>query len=174
MYGHPFDITAELKRLRDLADDLCLGPSTRAIVDAAEARGIPIHRLSSGSLVQFGWGARQRRILTAETDRTRAIAESIAHDKELTRRLLRTIGAPVPEGRPVENPDDAWEAAEDIGPPVVVEPRDSNHGRGVFTGLTTREQVVSAFAHADGIGSGVLVERFAPAPSIVYWWSTAA
>ena len=41
VYGHPFDITAELKRLRDLADDVLLGPSTRAIVDAAEARGIP-------------------------------------------------------------------------------------------------------------------------------------
>ena len=68
----------------------------------------------------------------------------------------------MPEGRPVADADDAWEAAEDIGLPVVVKPRDSNHGRGVFTGLTTREQVVSAFAHADGIGSGVLVERFAP------------
>jgi cyanophycin synthetase len=162
VYGTPFDIKEELDRLRDMADDLCLGPSTRAIVDAAEARDIPTHRLNTGSLVQLGWGARQRRILTAETDRTCAIAESIAHDKELTRRLLRTIGAPVPEGRPATDADDAWEAAEEIGTPVVVKPRDSNHGRGVFTGLTTREQVTSAFAYADGIGSGVLVERFAP------------
>jgi len=162
VYDRPFDVTAEIKRLRDMADDVLLGPSTRAIVAAAEARDIPIHRLTTGSLVQLGWGARQRRILTAETDRTSAIAESIAQDKELTRRLLRTIGAPVPEGRPVSDAEDAWQAAQELGLPVVVKPRDSNHGRGVFTGLATREQVAAAFAHADGVGSGVLVERFAP------------
>ncbi len=162
VYDHPFDIKAELQRLRDMADDVCLGPSTRAIVSAAEARGIPIHRLTTGSLVQLGWGARQRRIFTAETDRTCAIAESIAQDKELTRRLLRTIGAPVPEGRPVDDANDAWEAAQELGPPVVVKPRDGNHGRGVFTGLITQEQVASAYAHAERIGNGVLVERFAP------------
>ena len=132
----------------------------------------PFIGLPAGSLVQLGWGARQRRILTAETDRTSAIAESIAHDKELTRQLLRTIGVPVPEGRPVSDTDDAWEAAQEIGLPVVVKPRDSNHGRGVFTGLTTREQVAAAFAYADGIGSGVLVERFAPGWSIACWSST--
>ena len=162
VYDHPFDVTAEVKRLREMADDLLLGPSTRAIVDAAEARRIPVHRLTSGSLVQLGWGARQRRIFTAETDRTSAIAESIAQDKELTRRLLRTVGVPVPDGRPVVDAEDAWEAAQELGPPVVVKPRGGNHGRGVFTGLATREEIVAAFAHADRQGSGVLVERFAP------------
>ncbi|HEY1603061.1 MAG TPA: cyanophycin synthetase [Pirellulales bacterium] len=162
VYDRPFDIKSEIARLREMADDVLLGPSTRAIVAAAETRNIPIHRLTTGSLVQLGWGARQRRILTAETDRTSAIAESIAHDKELTRQLLRTIGVPVPEGRPVSDAADAWEAAQEIGLPVVVKPRDSNHGRGVFTGLTSREQVAAAFAYADGVGSGVLVERFAP------------
>jgi cyanophycin synthetase len=162
VYDHPFDVKAEVKRLREMADDLLLGPSTRAIVDAAEARRIPVHRLTSGSLVQLGWGARQRRIFTAETDRTSAIAESIAQDKELTRRLLRTVGVPVPDGRAVADAEDAWEAAQEIGPPVVVKPRDGNHGRGVFTGLTAREEVLAAYAHADRQGSGVLVERFAP------------
>jgi len=162
IYGHPFDVKEEVQRLRDMADDVCLGPSTRAIVNAAEKRRIPVHRLNTGSLVQLGWGARQHRILTAETDGTSAIAETIAQDKELTRQMLRTIGVPVPEGRAVADAEDAWAAAEEIGLPVVVKPRDSNHGRGVFTGLTTRDQVVAAFAHADGVGSGVLVERFAP------------
>jgi cyanophycin synthetase len=38
---------------------------------------------------------------------------------------------PVPEGRIVTARDDAWEAAEDIGLPVVVKPSDGNHARGV-------------------------------------------
>ena len=45
----------------------------------------------------------QRRIWTAETDRTSAIAESIARDKDLTKRLLASCGVPVPEGRLVES-----------------------------------------------------------------------
>ena len=91
--------------------------------------------------MQLGYGARQRRIQAAETDRTGAIAEAIAQDKELTRTLLRAVGVPVPEGRPVADADDAWAAACDIGVPVVVKPRDGNQGRGVATNLTTREQV---------------------------------
>jgi cyanophycin synthetase len=34
------------------------GPSTGCIVHAAVARGIPFRRLTSGSLVQLGWGAK--------------------------------------------------------------------------------------------------------------------
>src|SRR5690606_4793920 len=97
----PFDVGAEVETLWRLNEDVRLGPSTRAIVEAARARGIPTRRLNSGSLVQLGWGIRQRRISTAETDRTGAIAESIAQDKELTRDLLRQVGVPVAQGRPV-------------------------------------------------------------------------
>ena len=74
---------------------------TGSIVDAAVARGIPYRRLTEGSLVQFGWGAKQRRIQAAEIDTTSAIAESIAQDKELTKTLLQAAGVPVPIGRPV-------------------------------------------------------------------------
>ena len=63
-----------------------------------------MRRLNDESLVLLGWGARQRRISTAETDRTGAIAEAIAQDKELTRGLLRQVGVPVPAGRPVSAP----------------------------------------------------------------------
>jgi len=156
----PFDVDATVTRLRRLVDRHCLGPSTACIVDAADDRDIPYIRLFEGNLVQFGYGARQRRIWTAETDRTSAIAEGISRDKDLTKELLSTCGVPVPEGRLVDSEDDAWSAAEDIGLPVVVKPYDGNHGRGVFTNLTTREDVVSAYRVAVDEGSGVIVERF--------------
>lgn len=162
IYDRPFDVEAEVKKLRTLADRVCLGPSTAAIVAAAEARGIPARRLNSGSLVQLGYGVRQRRIWTAETDRTSAIAESIAQDKDLTKTLLRAGGVPVPEGRIVTDAADAWEAAQEIGLPVVVKPRDANHARGVFMNLVSREQVEAAFPSAAIEGNGVMVEGFAP------------
>jgi cyanophycin synthetase len=158
----PFDVAAEVERLCNVAYFACLGPSTRAIVEAALARGIPARRLNAESLVMLGHGARQRRILTAETDRTGAIAERIAQDKELTRSLLGVVGVPVPEGRPVDSAEDAWAAAQEIGGAVVVKPRDANHARGVATGLTTRAQVVGAYEAALKEGTGVLVERYAP------------
>ncbi len=161
--GGTFDVAAEVIRLQDVVDRNALGPSTKAIVDAAKERGIPWRRLQEGrSLIQLGQGVKQRRIWTAETDRTGAIAEYIAQNKELTRTFLKQAGVPVPEGRIVNDPDDAWDAAEDVGLPVVVKPTDANHGRGVFIDLNTREQVVEAFPQALKEGTGVMVERFIP------------
>ena len=158
--NQPFDVAGTVERLHDLADAHCLGPSTACIVNAASERGIPSLRLSEGNLVQLGYGARSRRIWTAETDMTSAVAESISSDKDLTKRLLESCGVPVPSGRIVENATDAWDAAEDIGTPVVVKPLDGNHGRGVSLELETREQVEAAFALAVRHGSEVIVERY--------------
>ena len=97
--NHPFDVDAAIGRLSDTHEDVRLGPSTGAIVDAAAARGIPFRRLTQGSLVQFGWGSRQRRIQAAEVDVTSAVAESIAQDKDLTKKLLLAAGVPVPGAR---------------------------------------------------------------------------
>ncbi|MFN3884672.1 MAG: cyanophycin synthetase [Rhodocyclaceae bacterium] len=160
----PFDVASTVKRLHELADRRLLGPSTAAIVDAADAkpRRIPHIRLNDGNLVQLGYGAASRRIWTAETDLTGAIAESIACDKDLTKTLLAACGVPIPEGRMVDDPDDAWEAAQEIGLPVVVKPYDGNHGRGVSLELMNEAEVKAAFPVADAEGSGVMVERHVP------------
>jgi cyanophycin synthetase len=160
LHDRPFETPPALHALRELSQDVCLGPSTRAIVRAASERNIPTRRLNEGSLVQLGQGVGQRRILTAETDRTGAIAEAIAQDKELTRRLLKAVGVPVPEGRPVADAEEAWVAAADVGVPVVVKPRFGNHGRGVTTNLSSREEVVRAYEAARAEGSEVIVETF--------------
>ena len=156
----PFDLAEEIKPLRRRVDRKYLGPSTAAIVNAAEARKIPqIRLLDDGNLVQLGYGAAMRRIWTAETDQTSAIAETISRDKDLTKELISSVGVPVPEGREVDNAEDAGDASEDIGFPVVVKPTDGNHGRGVFIDLMNREEVAKAYAIAIEEGSGVLVER---------------
>jgi cyanophycin synthetase len=155
----PFDVAAAVAQVREQVDDSYLGPSTAAIVAAATERNIPHIRLNDGNLVQLGHGAGQRRIWTAETDRTSAIAQGIARDKDLTKRLIAGCGVPVPEGRAVETPAEAWEAAQDIGLPVVVKPSDGNHGRGVTLDLRTQADVEAAFEVAARHGSEVLVER---------------
>ena len=163
IHGEPYgraDVRAAVEKIRIRVDDCYLGPSTAALVAAATARGIPHIRLNDGNLVQLGYGASQRRIWTAETDLTSAIAEGIAHDKDLTKGLLATCGVPVPEGRMAGSALQAWEAALDIGLPVVVKPSDGNHGRGVSLDLNTQEEVQAAFRLAEPHGSEVMVERY--------------
>ncbi|WP_232324191.1 cyanophycin synthetase family protein, partial [Variovorax sp. WDL1] len=159
--GAAFDAHAAITELRDLDESERLGPSTGSIVDAAVARGIPYRRLTSGSLVQFGWGSKQRRIQAAEVDCTSGVAESIAQDKELTKQLLNAAGVPVPLGRPVTSVEDGWAAAQEIGLPVVVKPQDGNQGKGVTVNIGTREQLAAAYDSAAAYGE-VMVEKFLP------------
>ena len=143
----PFDLTGALTQLRDLDEDVRLGPSTGCIVDAAVARNIPYSRMTAGSMVRFGWGSKQRRIQAAEMDVTSAIAEAIGQDKELTKKLLAAAGVPVPAGRAVTDAQDAWLAACEIGLPVVVKPKDGNQGKGVTVNISTEEHLHKAYAN---------------------------
>jgi len=156
----PFDVPAAVEDLKELIDDHYLGPSTGHIVKAAIDRKIPFIRLNDVNLVQLGYGCQQRRIWTAETDGTSAIAESIASDKHLTKTLLKSCGVPVPDGEEVSTAAEAWAVAQDIGLPVVVKPSDGNHGRGVFINLQSQQEVETAFIEAAKEGSSVIVERF--------------
>ncbi|GGX31979.1 cyanophycin synthetase [Undibacterium squillarum] len=162
LLNEEFDLTAALDQLRELDEDVRLGPSTGAIVNAAVARNIPYRRLTEGSLVVFGWGSRQRRIQAAEIDVTSAISEAIAQDKELTKKLLHAAGVPVPLGRSVSNVEDAWAAAQEVGLPVVVKPQDGNQGKGVTVNITTREQLEAAYQAATEFRDDIMVERFLP------------
>lgn len=157
-----FDLKTTLAELQTLADARCLGPGTSAIVAAAMERKIPVLRLNSGNLVQLGHGIHQRRIWTTETDRTSAIGESISRDKDLTKRLLKACGLPVPEGELVADAEAAWAVAQEIGLPVVVKPSDANHARGVSLELTQEADIKAAFAVAAGEGTEVIVERYIP------------
>jgi cyanophycin synthetase len=149
-----------VRELRQLIQSERLGPSTASIVAAARARGIYVRRLTDGSLVQLGQGTHQRRIWAAETDRTSAIAEAIAQNKDLTKQLLDRVGVPVPKGKIPRTAEEAWEVAQAIGGPVVVKPLKGNQGKRVSVGLTTREDVMNAFELARlGGRSEVVVER---------------
>jgi cyanophycin synthetase len=158
----PFDLSHALAQLSALDEDVRLGPSTQSIVDAATARNIPYRRMTEGSMIMFGWGSRQRRIQAAEMDVTSAIAESIAQDKQLTKKLLAAAGVPVPAGSTVDTPEAAWTVACDIGLPVVLKPLDGNQGKGVTVNITSREQLLAAYATATQFGDDVLVERYLP------------
>jgi len=156
-----FDTDDAVGQLRALDESVRLNRGAQAIVQAAVARGIPVRRFEGHKLVQLGWGSRQRRIVDTETDRTGAIAESIAQDKQLTKMLLAAAAIPVPGGRPVDSAQDAWIAAQELGLPVVVKPQYGDKGRGVSGALRDRSQILEAHGAALVHGDCVIVEPFA-------------
>ena len=76
--------------------------------------------------------------------------------------VLKAYGVPVPRGRPVDSAEDAWAAAQDIGLPVVVKPRDGNQGKGVVDNIRTREEVMQANNSALEYRDDIMVESFLP------------
>jgi cyanophycin synthetase len=161
MHNEPFDVEGEIERLQDIADEYRYGPSTASIVEAARARRIPVVRLTpTANLVQLGYGKYQKRIQASETSNTSSIAVEMCQEKPLTNRMLRTVGVPVPEGRTVSTTEEAWQAAQEIGLPVVLKPEAGNQGKGVSVNLTTKTEVRAAFEIARSFGGEVLVEQY--------------
>ncbi|HEY0511461.1 MAG TPA: cyanophycin synthetase [Thermoanaerobaculia bacterium] len=154
----PFDFTLELEKLIHLAQRRAFGPSTAALVRAAEERDIPWIRLNEGSLVQLGYGKHQKRIQATLTSETRQIATEIASDKRLTHQILEQLGLPVPRQAIVYDAAEAIEEAERLGFPVVVKPLDGNHGTAVAINLKTCEEVREAYEKARELSGRVIVE----------------
>src|SRR5262245_28625144 len=155
-----FDFAAERDEFIRYAQRRHLGPSTMALVRAAEERKIPWIRLNDQSLIQLGHGRYQQRVQATVTSRTPHISVELASDKEETNRILADLGLPVPRQRLVQGPEDAVEAAEEIGYPVVVKPFNANHGRGITIHITTDEEVRRAFGVAREHSRSVIVESF--------------
>ena len=157
----PWNIEGVVEKMRDLRDVVALGPSTRAIFDEAVRRGIPARRLNSGSMIQLGLGKSLRRVISTVTDFTSAIAVDIAQNKDDTKRVLRNIGLPVPEGDTARTAEGAVEIANEIGYPVIVKPLDASHGRGISGRLTSDDEVRRAFNAAIEYNGRVVIEKYA-------------
>jgi cyanophycin synthetase len=159
--GRDIDAAGTIASLNRIALRHGIGPSTRSIVDAAQARHIPFTRLTGdASLFQLGQGERQRRMQATVTDQTSQIAAQVVSDKQLTRVLLDQAGIPVPRGTAVRNAQEAIKAAARLNGAVVVKPADANHGRGVRTGLVQASDVSTAYAAARQHSRRVIVEEF--------------
>jgi cyanophycin synthetase len=158
----PFSVGEAIAKLRELARRVAPSPALAAVLRAARARDIPVRKLSAEGLLQLGQGSKQRRTLPLQTDRTGAIAESIARDHELSRTLLGTIGVPVPHSRRVADAPAAWTTAQEIGLPVTIRRRFGLEPSAIFRNLTTQEEIERAYTSAAADGYSVLVERAAP------------
>jgi cyanophycin synthetase len=163
IHHEPFDVEANVAALRRLYERNSLGPSTKAIVDAAVKRGIPFIRLDDLNLVQLGYGANARKIQATIASTTRFLGVELAGNKDKTKMILGFHGIPVPGGdvtsREVE---EGLRIAKRIGWPVVVKPLDASQGRGIVTNIRNEEEFREAFEDAKRYRQSIVVERYLP------------
>ena len=155
-----FDVIYAVNCIKNVIADNELGVSTQVIIDACQERGIPVHRLNQGSLLQLGYGRNQRRIQATITGATSSIGVDIACDKELTKKILKESGVPVPWGHIVRTEEEAAQAFLDMNTVVVIKPLHGNQGKGVTLRLTSVAEVRAAFKVAQTYGDWVIIEEF--------------
>ncbi len=158
--GDDYDVAADIQRMREIREDVRLGPSTASLVDEAVARDIPWIRLGTNSLVQLGYGVNQVRFQATITDKTSNIAVDIACNKELTKKMLHDAAIPVAKGDIVIDEEDLQKCIDRINYPIVIKPLDGNHGKGASINVTNWEDALAGLAHAKKYSRKVIVERF--------------
>ncbi|HEY7012610.1 MAG TPA: cyanophycin synthetase [Streptosporangiaceae bacterium] len=156
------DHLAELARIARIVERERLGVSTAALAAAARRRGIPVRRVGQLSMLRLGYGRYRRLVCAALTEQTSVIGVDIAADKMLAKELLSGAGIPVPEGVVAWSAAEAAEALDRLGGPVVIKPRNGNHGVNVTVGVTTAAAAADACAQAAADGAGAIVEAFVP------------
>lgn len=155
------ELEQDLKDLQDLRTEASLGPSTEAIVQEAETRGMPWMKLPTRSMLQLGYGVHQKRIQATLTSQTPILGVELACDKEGTKQILRDAGVPVPRGTVIYYLDELRDAIDSVGGfPIVVKPLDGNHGRGITIDINSWEHAEEAYDAARDVSRGVIIERF--------------
>jgi cyanophycin synthetase len=158
--GDKYDLDADIQEMRELRESVRLGPSTASIIDEAVSRGIPWIRLNKYSLCQLGYGENQKRIQATVTSQTSSIGVELACDKEDTKYLLEQAEIPVPKGEIVKSEEALESALRSIGYPVVIKPVNGNHGRGITTNITDKENAIIAYHAAKNVSKSVIVEKY--------------
>lgn len=158
--GRDYDMKGALSSIEKEIADVRLGPSTRSIYDEAVKREIPVIRIGRQSMLQLGYGRRQRRIEATLTDLTSSIAVDISCNKAVTKEILSSACIPVAKGSCAYNADEALNISKKIGYPVVIKPVDGSHGSGVTVGISDDDGVLSAYNEAAKYNTTVIVEKY--------------
>ncbi|WP_242944078.1 bifunctional glutamate--cysteine ligase GshA/glutathione synthetase GshB [Clostridium sp. N3C] len=139
--------------------------STQLLIAEAQRRGIEVQvldwednfiRLKKGSKVEYVKQATKTSVDTY-------IAPLIMENKEVTKILLREQGINVPRGISVKNTQEAVERFSEFeGRDIVVKPKSTNFGKGVFIlkNIKSLEEYKKAVEQALSYDSIVLIEEF--------------
>ncbi len=138
--------------------------TSRALIRAARARGIPVYPVSPGSRIWlYGQGRAGFQGFAAASHEDSLTGFNLARNKLLASQLIVQLGYPDAGAVPVSTIADARALARQAGFPVVIKPNAGRKGEGVTTGISTEDELVAAFETANQAAPGsVLLERHVP------------
>ena len=139
-----------------------VNPASFRVLQTACEKGIPFTHLGL-SVYQLGWGAAGRIVNRSTGSDDPAYSVRLTMFKQVNAALLRRAGLPAPNHILVTTIEDARDAAEKIGWPLVVKPADLERGEGVATDVqpdTVDDAVKTALELSPT--SRVLIEQQVP------------
>lgn len=155
-----FNFYERVEIIKKVIAEESLGPSTKAICDAAKEVGIPIITVGNDDLYQVGYGKAGKRFSATIGNDTKGIAIDIACDKMLTKDLLDTQNLPVARGEKVFSTIHLLEVVSKIGYPVVLKPRWGSKGSGVFVNINSERELLRAYAEITKECREVMIEEY--------------
>lgn len=140
--------------------------STQLLIAEAERRRVRVEVLdASDNFIRLSRAGRTEYVKQAtRTSADPYVAALVMENKEVTKRVLRDAGLPVPAGCTVRSEEEAAaQLAGFAGHGLVVKPRSTNFGEGVTifkTAAWDSTAVLAAVRQALALDSAVLLERF--------------
>lgn len=154
-----FSLNKEITYLQSIYENERLGPSTSAIVQEAEARGIPWSQMEDGPLITLGYGVHQQKIWMTVSSNTSSIGVETAGNKDLTKKILASHLIPVPKGYLITSFEELENIFSMVPFPLAIKPYDGNHGKGVTCNIVNRQQAKIGFELAKSFSNKVIVEK---------------
>lgn len=141
------------------------GPTSYSLIKAASKKGIPVTYLWDEGLFQYGYGKNMIRGIATTFDNDSHVDSDFTCRKDDCKAFLAEYGFPVPDGDVVFELEEALDAAEEIGYPVVCKPVVGHKGIGVTANIENEAQLKIAFADAvaavpEGEAPSIIVEAF--------------
>ncbi|MDO5517519.1 MAG: cyanophycin synthetase [Clostridium sp.] len=157
---NPIDFEGRIDIIKKLLINEQMGPSTKAICDAAKEYNLPITELYGSGIYEIGYGKMGRRIEATIGQKTGCIGVDISCDKLLTKKLLESQNVPVAEGDKVSNIIEALRAAENIGYPVVLKPQFGNKGKDVMLNIKNEKELVESYTGLRKKQKDIIIEQY--------------
>jgi cyanophycin synthetase len=155
-----FDVDSLIAELIEIRNNRFLGFSTKAIVTAAETKGILWDRLDDYNLVQLGTGKFRKLIRATITEKTSLIAVETTDDKYRTTSILQEAGYPVPKRIITTEFQEALEFLNTLQKPIVTKPAFGNQGKGISLKIYTEVCLKKAFVRALQMDGEVIVQEY--------------
>lgn len=157
----PINFSDRIKEIKVTLKKELIGPTTKAICDAAKKYNLPVTELGKSGIYQIGYGSQGRIVEASISDRTNCVGVDISCDKLLTKQLLNIQNIPVADGCKVCNIIGLLREAEIIGYPVVLKPQYGSKGKGVILNLKTEKELIEAYRSLLKVTDDIIIEKYA-------------